>query len=553
NSIADFQAGNYDSYELYQPAAGLSVNDIAARWTYRQYSPFLQDTWQVNDKLSIQYGFRIDIPDANPKPPYNADFAAAPPAGFGYTNNYTVSPSDKVFEPRFSFNYNFDTELKTQLRGGIGLFQTDPPTVWLTNPYQNNGLTIVDYKYGFGANRGCKATPAFSPDPHNQNVDNSPGCAVAGPVDTISSNFKLPTVWKATLALDRELPWWNMVASAQYQHIQVRDGIFYQAINLGVPTGTLPDGRLQYWAIPGAAPKAKGNYAQYGDNVNFSNASTLLTNTGKGKSDSFTLSLSKPLSTNFFGNASFTLSHATEVNSGGSSQAFSNYQYVPRVNPNLDETGISAYNIPRSLKLSLTWQHNFFGDYKTQVSAFYVGHDGLPYSWVYSGDTNGDGISYYDLAYIPKANDPLVSYGKASDQTIQQFNDYLAHDSYLKNHRGEIAGRNAAHLPWSNQLDMSFVQEVPGFFKGNKGELRFDVYNFLNLVNKNWGQVPYVQYQTRNLAGYNGVVDGQYVYTLPTDKNGNYQPTPVGIYESGQNPTRVVSRWSTMITLRYTF
>jgi hypothetical protein len=83
--------------------------------------------------------------------------------------------------------------------------------------------------------------------------------------------------------------------------------------------------------------------------------------------------------------------------------------------------------------------------------------------------------------------------------------------------------------------------------------LRLDVYNFLNLVNKDWGSVPYIQYQTRNLAGYNGVVDGKYVYKLPTDKNGNYQATPIGAYESGQNPTRVVSRWSAMLTLRYTF
>ncbi|TAM26017.1 MAG: Oar protein [Rhodanobacter sp.] len=549
DSISDFQNGKYDSYELYQPAAGLSVDDIAARWTYRQYTPFLQDTWQVTNNLSVQYGVRIDIPSANHKPPYNAGAEAA----FGYPNNYSIGSSNRVVEPRLSFNYNFDTAQMMQLRGGVGLFQTNPPTVWMTNPYQNNGLTIIDYKYGYGAKRGCTATPAFSPKPHDQIVVDPANCAVAGPVDTISQNFRLPTVWKASLALDRELPWWGLIASAEYEHIQVRDGILYKAINLGTPTGTLPDGREQYWALAGAAPKAKGNYPNYGANPGFSTASTLLTNTGKGKSDSFTLAVKKPFSASFFGSASFTLSHSTEVNSGGSSQAFSNYQYVPRVNPNTNDVATSAYNIPRSLKLSLTWQHHFFGDYKTEVSAFYVGHDGLPYSWVFSGDANGDGISYYDLAYIPKVNDPIVSYGKTDPAVVQQFQDYISHNKYLNSHRGQIAGRNATHLPWTNELDMSFVQEVPGIFKGNKGELRLDIYNFLNLLNKDWGSVPYVQYQTRNLAGYNGVVDGKYVYTLPTDKAGNYQPTQIGVYESGQNPTRVVSRWSAMVTLRYKF
>ncbi|KAA0070942.1 TonB-dependent receptor [Rhodanobacter sp. T12-5] len=544
DSIDDFRngKGNYDSYELYQPAAGLSIGDIAAKWTYRQYSPFLQDTWQVNNNLSVEYGVRVDIPYADHKPPYNA----AAQTAFGYPNNYSVGASNRVVEPRLSFNYNFDSDRMMQLRGGVGLFQTSPPTVWMTNPYQNNGLTIVDYKYGYGSH--CDATPDFSPDPHNQNIDNSPGCAVAGPVDTISKDFRLPTVWKATLAFDRELPWWGMVASAEYQHIQVRDGILYKAINLGTPSGLLPDGREQYWVKPGAT-KGPNN----GANPAFSTASTLLTNTNKGKADSFTLSLKKPFSESFFGNASFTLSHSTEVNSGGSSQAFSNYQYVPRVNPNTNDVATSAYNIPRSLKISLTWQHHFFGNYNTQISALYVGHDGLPYSWVFSGDANGDGISYYDLAYIPTLNDSKVSYGKTSAAVVQQFQDYISHDKYLNSHRGQIAGRNGSHLPWANELDMSFVQEVPGLFKGNKGELRLDVYNFLNLLNKDWGSVPYVQYQTRNLVGYNGVVDGQYVYKLPTDKSGNYQATPIGVYESGQNPTRVVSRWSAMLTLRYTF
>jgi hypothetical protein len=32
-------------------------------------------------------------------------------------------------------------------------------------------------------------------------------------VDTIDPDFKLPSVWKATLALDHELPWWGLVGS----------------------------------------------------------------------------------------------------------------------------------------------------------------------------------------------------------------------------------------------------------------------------------------------------------------------------------------------------
>lgn len=48
--------------------------------------------------------------------------------------------------------------------------------------------------------------------------------------------------------------------------------------------------------------------------------------------------------------------------------------------------------------------------------------------------------------------------------------------------------------------------------------------------------------------------NSQYVYTLPTDKFGNYQPPQLQVYDGGFfDPSRVVSRWSAMLTVRYTF
>ena len=540
--LDNFKQAKYDSDLLYQPAPGFTLSDVAANWTYSQFSPFLQDTWQASDNLSVTYGVRVDIPHSDHAPPYNAGFLQA----FGYRNNSSLGSSNRVVEPRFSFNYNFNTERMTQLRGGFGLFQTFPPTVWMTNPYQNNGLTVASYQ-SFDP-----TTTPFSADAYHQNIP--PGAGnVSGVVDTIDPNFKLPTVWKATLALDHELPWWGLIGSVELQHIQVHEGILYQAINIGPADAVLlPDGREQYWATPGE--KGSSRDAAANRNKKFDQQSTLLTNTTKGKSDSLTLALSKPFSENWFGDISFTLNHATEVNPGNSSQAYSGYKYVVRENVNDGQALTADRNVPKSVKASLTWQHAFIGDYKTTISAFYSGHSGLPYSWIFSGDSNGDGITYQDPVYIPTANDPIVSYGKASTQLVQQFQDYIASNKYLSKHRGQIAGRNADSNGWINQLDMSFSQEVPGLFKGNKGVLRLDVYNFLNLLDKNWGQTVYTGFNTRTLAGYNGVnAQGQYVYYLPTDNSGNYQPAQLVRYDAGSNPTRVVSRWSAMLTLRYTF
>ena len=550
NTINDFASGNYYSYNLYQPAPGYTINNVAAQWTYKQYSPFIQDTWQVNNNLSVQYGVRVDIPDSNRAPYYNAAFQKA----FGYPNNTALTPSHKVVEPRLSFNYTFDTQRMMQLRGGAGLFQTSPPTVWMTNPYQNNGLTVATYR------SYDPSTAAFSPSAQGQNIP--PGAAnIIGDVDTISPNFQLPTYWKMSLGLDRELPWWGMIGTVEAQEVRARDAILYQAVNIGTPTGVLPDGRLEYWTMPGASPYAKGQKPNAGANPNFSTYSTLLTNTSRGKTDALTLALRKPFSndSDWSFSAAFTYSHATEVNPGNSSQASSGYEYVARLNPNANVASIADRNIPRSLKLSVDWRHKFFGNYYTTVSAFYNGQDGLPYTWIFTGDVNGDGITYEDPAYIPTMNDPKVFFANskgsaASAQLVQQFQDYVSRNGYLNSHRGQIAGRNATRAPWINLLNVSVSQEVPGLFKGNKGILRLDIYNFLNLLDNNWGQDKYLTYNTRNLAGYGGVnSNGQYIYELLTDKNGNYQPEQYSTQDAGSNPTRLISRWSAMLTLKYTF
>jgi len=550
--IDNFEQGIYNSYNLYQPAPGYSLDDVAAKWTLRQYSFFLQDTWQATDRLSLQYGVRVNLAKTDDKPVYNPEFEQV----FGYRNDNTIDGMRTV-EPRVSFNYSFDTERMTQLRGGAGLFQSNPPTVWMTNPYQNNGMTTSTYQVfnddGLQPGAGNNL-PVFSSDPFNQPIPTTGAGRPQMNVDTLAPNFQLPSVWKISLALDRELPWWGVIGSAEWQHIDVRNAILYQNINLGAPTGSLPDGRNQYWKTPGeagASRDARGNA-----NRDFSGTSTLLTNSSKGMSDAFTLSLKKPFSENWFGSVGVTFSHATEVNPGTSSQASSNFSNNTWVNPNEDVASISNYDISRRLTAALTWQHRFFGDYTTSVSAFYDGHSGQPYSWVFGNDANGDSYKT-DLIYIPTVNDPKVAFKSGTtQQAINQFYDYIQSESYLKDHQGEIAKRNGDRSAWTNQVDLSFRQEIPGIFAGNKGEIRLDVYNFLNMLNNDWGQVSYVGFPyTRTLASYAGVnADGQYVYSLPTDANGNYQPGQKVIYDAGRNTkTSVVSRWSAMLTVKYSF
>lgn len=530
---------------------GLGLSDIGGQWKYTQISPFLQDTWQATDNLSLVYGIRVNIPKADHAPPLQPIWQQY----YGYPNNTTLGASNKVVEPRFAFNYTFNTPRSMQLRGGVGLFQSVPPYVWMTNPYLNNGVvslkTYTDNAYN-------PADP-FSPDPYNQpglqSSNVSPGACTASAncqIDVLDPDFKLPTAWKTTLAFDMELPWWSLIASAEFQHIKNKDAIAYLSPNIGTPNGTLPDGRFSYWKTLSNSATKIGTGTNNGAIPEIYYRSTLLTNTSQGGSDAFTLSLTKPLEHGFRGNLSATWTHGHEVNPGKSSQAWSNYNYVARVNPNELVNSPSGYVVPLSVKASMSWDHAFFGDYKTTISVFYNGRKGLPYSWIFGTDINGDSIANEDLAYIPLANDPKVAYGTATQAQIDAFQAFIDGDSYLRSHRGQIAGRNTSNQPWVNQLDLGFQQELPGLFKGHKTVVRLDVYNFLNLLNKDWGQVETLGfYGTRRLANVAGVQNGKYVYDLGTPTSPSWQN--FGVYDTYTNPTRVVSRWSALLTVRYSF
>ena len=539
NSIDQFESGKYTSYQLYYPAPGYSLQDIAAKWSLNQTGLFIQDTWQMTPQFSLQYGMRYDVPQADGKPLFNPAFTTA----FGVRNNYTANQG--VWEPRISFNYQFESDYQTQLRGGVGISETAPPGVWLSNSYTNNGITLFTTSAANGI---------FNPDPYTQQPP--PGTPPAPEVDLISKDFKLPSALKASLGFDRELPWWGLVFSADYQYLKNENAIVYQNLNLGAPTGTLPDGRASYWANPyydfstgkGASGQAPNRNTKFYDVV-------YLTNSSAGDANYLSVKVAKSFTDELSGSLGFIVGKSTDVNSGPASQAATNLNNAAVYNPNEIVAAPSNYDFRRRVLSTLTWQHKFFGDYASSISAFYDGHTGQPYSWVFS-NRDASGICYgsssncpYGLVFIPKPGQ--VEFANGTDPKVeQQFYDYISGNKYLRDHAGEVAGRNEARAGWLNQMNLSFSQEVPGFFGDAKGVIKLDIFNFTNMLNKKWGNIYDIDYPyDRALAGFAGVdkATGKYVYTLPTS-GGNYAPGAVKLEDQYAQ-----SRWSVLVTLRYTF
>jgi hypothetical protein len=363
-------------------------------------------------------------------------------------------------------------------------------------------------------------------------------------------------VWKFSIGLDKELPWWGLVATADYQHIKVRNAVLFQNLNTGAATAILPDGRESFYKDISLDPRGNGQRNRYLANPGFTDGTINLANTHRGSADSLALSLKKPFSNSWTGMVGFTWSRATEVNPGTSSVASSNYNNNYIVNPNNNVASPSNYSIPRRVLASLNWQHSFFGNYATSASILYDGHNAAPYSWAFGNDANGDGRSN-DLVFIPKPGQVEFRAGTDPDK-IAQFYEYIQRNDYLKDHAGGIAGRNGDRAGWINQIDLSFSQEIPGIFKGNKGIVKLDLYNFTNLLNKHWGIEKRVNFPGgRALADYYGVntATGKYIYDIGgsnyTDANGNYRPREIPTYVNFGDD--LAQRWSVLLTVKYTF
>jgi outer membrane receptor for ferrienterochelin and colicin len=543
--LSNFREGRWSSYALN---AETSPGSIPATYSNRNLGLFLQDTWYANSNLTLTFGLRADRPDTTPAPEYNALAEAA----FGYDNSDIYS-GDFIIQPRFGFNYTFDSERPTQLRGGIGLFQGDAPQVWISNSYSSTGLNTVRYQQFIDDVENWETLP-FSPDGSNQPIPTDPASALMN-VNLVDKDFELPSIWKANLGFDHELPWYGIVGSAEVIFTETENGLFYQSLNVG-PGWTGPDGRTLYWDPSRNGRSWSSSNARFGRNPAFGDV-FLVGNTNKGKSQQLTVSLSKPwtVESDWAWTMGYTYTHATEVGSLTSSTGGSGwgYQYGFNINEEVSRNG--RYVIKDRLAGSLDWKHNFFGDYQTRVGLVYEGRSGRPFSYIFSGDANGDNRSNNDLFYVPSGPGDVLFGTLNSSGTFtanpameQAFFEWLNSTPELKRHAGSYAPANDFRADWVNTFDLRFSQELPGFFKGHKSEIWVDIQNVGNLLNKDWGHImDYGFFANSRVATLQGIYDGKYVY--------NYRgaDAPAAANNDADGVNTGVSQWSLQVGLKYNF
>lgn len=568
-NLAALDAGTPTSYSVSAPSPTDPANGLA---TFRanMYSFYIQDAWRFSDRLVVTGGVRLEKPSFKDTPPEN------PSVLQNFGRSTASVPNRRTISPRFSFNWDMTGDQRNQLRGGIGYFTGTPPFVYLSNAFGNSGLSGYASLNCTGSTTGAQSLlpPAFTAE----NIANPPtSCApftpATGPVRpgattaassniaTIDPNFRFPQYQKISAGYDHRFAN-GLVGSLEGLYTKAMSNPFYTNLALVGPQGTDRFGRILYGTLTatGGSALTQGGRSQVID----------VTNVGGDYTYSLTGTVQKTFFEAFQGSLAYSYMQARDVASTTSSTQGSNYRYQRDIAGLLEDRSLtrSKNDMPHRIVATGSWRLRTL----TDLSFIYIGNSGAPFDYVYgagsgsgSGDANADGQSQNDLIYVPRdAHDQseilFAGFNGTAAQQATAFEQADAFDRYidtiacLRENRGKLLSRNLCRNPWQNQIDVSVAQSLQAFGRQNL-QLRLDVINFANLLNKKWG--------IQRFSDQNNTCGPICSATTLLTQTGNFltgrtQQTAQGIYTF--NPTmkpfssdNVSSNYRMQLSMRYSF
>jgi hypothetical protein len=569
NSLQDF----YSAANAFLTNPNATVSPVQARRYRLNYSAlpggaepvqptrvtyvgaYLQDEFQAAENFKLTFGVRFDIPFFD-----NTGYRNPVVEGLTFrdeTNAATRYSTDKLpdpailWSPRLGFNWDVFNNKTTQIRGGSGIFTGRPAFVWISNQIGNNGVLT-----GLTDIQNTTAFP-FSPDvrryiPANPTLPPSFNLALTDP------NFRFPQIWRTNIAVDQQLPW-GVIGTVELIYSRDVNGVYYIDANREAATTnfTGPDSRPRFPGS-GLAGAALNNAVRINDNVT---DAIVLKNNNKGSAFNFTVKLEKPFSKGFNAMVAYNYGASRNLVDPGSI-AFSSWTGYSTVRGNNLPDAAFSNNDQRHRIIGAISYRLDYGIGATSFNLFWEGRNQGRFTYSYNGDMNGDGVNGNDLLYIPRnASEtvflPLtVGTGAAArtfspQEQADAFERFIQQDEYLNSRRGQYAERNGAIIPWIYQADFSIIQDfyVKIGGKRNTFQIRADINNVGNLINKNWG-VGRAIFTTTPLAAAGVNAQG-----VPQFRMVNVGTTtdPRLPSETYRNRTTLGDVWQAQLSLRYIF
>jgi hypothetical protein len=557
SSLDDFL--NEETPEIVNLTYGYDgESNPAARIRTNKIGVYGQDDWRVNSNFKLSYGLRIDglFFDNNDlmtnQAIYDLDYSGR------NIDTGEWPTANLIFSPRIGFVWDTFGDKSLKVRGGTGLFSGNLPLVFFTNMPTNGGMvqyqaqinavnaakkgfTMDEFAGGLVTDADGNANIAALYDKlislgYPSTISPEDG-TVPSAVNGVDPKFKMPQVWKTSLAVDYAF-------KTSFPFSATIEGIYNKTIN-GVS--------ISDWSIPNVGGFARFNGVDnrpiYPAGYRTNTKAFMLENTslGYGWSGNITLNAQPAKWLNLM--AAYAHTVAKDVTGMPGSAAESAFTYVPTVEgPNFIRLHNSQYNTPDRLVTSLTARDNS-GNHYSLIYEAWLG--GANYSYMMVNDINSDGYNY-DAIYVPTDADVESNqfrFVSADDQT--RFMDYVHADSYLKNHQGEYAEPYSVYSPWVHRIDFGYKHDF--VFKAGKDihkvQLSLDLKNVLNLFNSEWGVAKYLNPaigSEARILKYEGVdAEGVATFSTPSSIRGDIK-TFTPSYSLGQC-------WYALIGIKYIF
>ena len=513
---------------VYDPA----IRNPADISSFATTGIFGQARWDVSNRLSVTGGFRYEMTESA-TPPLNQAFVTAT----GFRNDGSPDGASSI-SPRLGFNLALDDERKTQVRGGIGHFYGRAPWVIFSNSWNSpgvGGFTLFSAQNQLPTSLVSYLRNNFDPsNPIGTGVDNP---TLRREVNWVDDGVQLPQSWRGNLAVEHRLPFLDSMLTLEVVHSMVDKALFVTNENLR-PTTRGADGRQLFAGNPNT--QANARFPGY-------TAMIRVQNTDVGESTYYSVQWSRPMKNNWSFDLSYTRGSATEAQSIGQTTAGGQWFRNATFNQNTPEEGTADFEVKDRVQLNLTRRFEFIKKWRTTASIYYEGRSGNPYSWVFGGDPNGDGVTFNDRAAIPSGvGDSRFDF---SGMTTAQRDALLAFidSSELAAYKGGIAPKNAFYEPWVNRLDLKFIQDVP-IAGPAKLQLFFDFINFGAFLSRDtFGYMeiaPFLSngvFRTRTLTG-----------TTTYGADGRIRPTYTST-PTGFNIDNGMSRWRIQVGAKLLF
>ena len=577
SSLADFLSGA--APEIVNLTYGYEKNGVvefapAARVQFYKAGLYVQDEWNVSDNFKLTYGTRLDglFFDNSDLITNNAilDLKYYPKA-YGYKETHIDTgkwPTSKLtISPRVGFTWDVFGNRSLKVRGGTGLFSGRLPLVFFTNMPTNgglvqyqaqinkknaeaNGFSMDEFAGGLVTDANGHATVDALREKLNQlgyptTVSSKDG-SIPSAVNGVDPKFKMPQVWKTSLAFDYNFP-------TSFPFSITAEGVFNKTIN----AVSIAD-----WSMQNVGGFARFNGAdnrpiypsQYrtaitSDGVDKHTKAFVLENTDKGYGWSANVTVNMQPIESLSLMAAYTHTVNKEITGMPGSAAESAFTYVPTSEgPNYIPLHNSQYVTPDRVVASAT-HHDKSGNHYTIIYEGWRG--GYNYSYMTTNDMNGDGYAY-DAIYIPTdAEVASNEFRFVSQDDAARFMDFVHKDAYLSKHQGQYAEAYSVYSPWVHRVDISYKHDftVKIGQTRNTLQLSLDLKNVMNLFNSSWGVSKYLNPaigSEARILKYEGVDgDGYATFSTPASISGNTQ-TFVPYHSLGQC-------WYASIGIKYLF